>query len=53
VVRVRFGSDGAVTAVEDFLTGILPLDVTFAPDGAMWLADTTGVVLRIAGIVPR
>jgi glucose/arabinose dehydrogenase len=53
IVRVRFGSDGAVTAVEDFMTGILPLDLTFAPDGAMWIADTTGVVLRVSGIVPR
>lgn len=53
IVRVRFGSDGAVTAVEDFMTGILPLDLTFAPDGAMWVADTTGLVYRLAGIVPR
>jgi len=53
VVRVRFGSDGSVIGVEDFMTGILPLDLTFAPDGAMWLADTTGVVLRVSGILPR
>ncbi len=24
------------------MTGILPLDLTFAPDGALWVADTTG-----------
>ena len=53
VVRVRFAADGTVSAVEDFMTGILPLDLTFAPDGALWVADTTGVVLRIAGAVPR
>ncbi len=53
IVRVRFGADGSVTAVEDFMTGILPLDLTFGPDGAMWVADTTGVVLRIAGLIPR
>ena len=53
VVRVRFDSSGAVTAVEDFLTGILPLDLTFAPDGALWIADTTGIILRVAGILPR
>ena len=53
IVRVRFGADGSVTAVEDFMTGILPLDLTFGPDGALWVADTTGVVLRIAGLVPR
>jgi hypothetical protein len=42
-----------VTAVQDFMTGILPLDLTFGPDGAMWVADTTGLVLRIAGLLPR
>lgn len=53
VVRVRFAADGSVAAVEDFMTGILPLDLTFAPDGALWVADTTGLVYRIAGAVPR
>lgn len=53
VVRVRFAATGAVTAVEDFMTGILPLDLTFAPDGALWVADTTGLIFRVAGILPR
>ena len=53
IARVRFGADGTVAAVEDFMTGILPLDLTFAPDGALWVADTTGLVLRIAGVLPR
>lgn len=53
IVRVRFGADGAATTVEDFMTGILPLDLTFGPDGALWVADTTGLVLRIAGALPR
>jgi len=53
VVRVRFDASGAVSSVEDFITGILPLDLTFAPDGALWVADTTGVILRIASILPR
>jgi glucose/arabinose dehydrogenase len=53
VVRVRFAADGSVSAVEDFMTGILPLDLTFAPDGALWVADTTGLIYRIAGVLPR
>jgi len=53
VVRVRFAADGTASAVEDFMTGILPLDLTFAPDGALWVADTTGLIYRIAGALPR
>lgn len=53
VVRVRFDASGSVSSVEDFMTGILPLDLTFAPDGALWIADLTGVVFRVAGVVPR
>ena len=53
VVRVRFAADGTASAVEDFMTGILPLDLTFAPDGALWVADTTGLIYRIAGVLPR
>jgi len=53
IVRVRFDGSGAVSSVEDFMTGVLPLDLTFAPDGALWIADTTGVLLRVAAILPR
>lgn len=53
VVRVSFADDGSVAAVTDFMTGILPLDLTFAPDGALWVADTTGLIYRIAGALPR
>lgn len=53
IVRVRFDASGAITAVEDFMTGLVPLDLTFAPDGALWVADLSGVIVRIAGAVPR
>lgn len=53
IVRVRFGGTGAVTAVEDFLTGILPLDLTFGPGGAMWVADFAGTIYRVASIGGR
>ena len=53
VVRVHYDATGAVASVEDFMTGVLPLDLTFAPDGALWVADLTGIIYRIAGVVPR
>lgn len=54
VVRVTFDSTtGAIDGVEDFLTGLFPLDLTFAPDGAMWVADFGGVIYRVSSIVPR
>ena len=53
VVRVHFDAAGNVVAVKDFLTGVLPLDLTFAPDGALWVADLSGVILRVANLIPR
>jgi glucose/arabinose dehydrogenase len=53
VVRVRFDRSGRVSAVEDFLTGVVPLDLTFAPDGSMWIGDLSGVLLRVARAIPR
>jgi len=53
VVRVHYGSTGAVASVTNFMSGVLPLDLTFAPDGALWIADLSGVILRVASLVPR
>jgi glucose/arabinose dehydrogenase len=53
IVRVHYGPAGGVASVTDFMTGVLPLDLTFAPDGALWIADLTGVILRVASVVPR
>lgn len=50
VVRVRFAADGTVASVDDFMTGVLPLDLTFAPDGALWVADYTGLIFRVANL---
>lgn len=36
-----------------FLTGVLPLDLTFAPDGAMWVADFAGAIYRVASLGGR
>ena len=48
IVRVRFGNSGQVIGVEDFMASLLPLDLTFAPDGALWFADLSGLILRVA-----
>jgi glucose/arabinose dehydrogenase len=49
IVRVSFTRRGQkVTAIQDFMTGGLPLDLTFAPDGAMWIADFSGQILRVS-----
>lgn len=52
IVRVRFDAAGAVAAVEDFATAVTPLDLTFGPDGALWVADFAGLILRIANLLP-
>ena len=61
VVRVRFGADGAATAIEPFLTGFLarapggeagwtgrPTGLAFAADGSMLVTDSeNGVLYRV------
>ncbi|MGH7803517.1 MAG: PQQ-dependent sugar dehydrogenase, partial [Candidatus Binatia bacterium] len=39
VVRVRFGEAGEIAAVDDFLSAVLPVDLSFAPDGSLWVAE--------------
>jgi glucose/arabinose dehydrogenase len=53
IVRVHFNAAGGVASVDDFMTALLPLDLTFAPDGAMWVADYEGLIYRVASIIPR
>lgn len=44
VVRVLLDDDGEATRVQDFVTGLAaPTDVQFGPDGAMYVADATGI----------
>ncbi len=50
IVRVRFGAAGEVAAIEDFMSSILPLDLTFGPDGALWVADLSGLILRVSSL---
>jgi glucose/arabinose dehydrogenase len=49
VVRVEFDSSGRrVTGVSNFLVGILPLDVAFDAAGNLYVADFSGVILRVS-----
>lgn len=50
IVRVRFGPAGEVLAIEDFMSTPVPLDLTFAPDGALWIADFSGLILRVSAL---
>jgi hypothetical protein len=50
VVRVHYDNNGRIASVTDFLTGVLPLDLTFAPDGSLYVADMAGPIYRIAAI---
>ena len=51
IVRVRFSEDGRVDAVEDFMSAVVPLDLTVGPDGALWIADVAGVIYRVQQLV--
>ena len=35
----------------EFMTGALPIDVTFGPDGAMYVADMQGLIYRVAHVM--
>lgn len=55
VVRINFRDDGTIVTGEDglahierFAIGGTPVDLTFGPDGAMYVADTNLGVIRIA-----
>jgi glucose/arabinose dehydrogenase len=48
VVRVQLSPGGTtVTSEEDFLSGGLPLDVTFDGAGNMFVADFSGAILKV------
>ncbi|MCA1813468.1 MAG: PQQ-dependent sugar dehydrogenase [Halobacteriales archaeon] len=49
VARVALDADGTPTSVTDFMLNVLPTDVLFGPDGAMYVADGA-VVWRVAAL---
>ena len=51
VVRVELDAQGrSVMRISDFLSGVTPLDVTFDQDGALYVADFTGAILKVARV---
>ncbi|HEX2030987.1 MAG TPA: hypothetical protein VHL78_06270 [Actinomycetota bacterium] len=48
VVRVELDDEGrSVSRLSDFLSGVTPLDVTFDEEGAMYVADFTGAIVKV------
>lgn len=48
IVRVELDESGTkVTATSDFLEMDTPLDLTFHPDGSMYVADYTGTIFKV------
>jgi hypothetical protein len=35
----------------EFMTGLLPMDLTFGPDGAMYVADMQGLIYRVVHVL--
>jgi glucose/arabinose dehydrogenase len=50
IVHVHFDADGKPATVTDFMTEILPLDLTFAADGTMWVADLAGLIFHVVAL---
>ncbi|HYP22277.1 MAG TPA: hypothetical protein VEV43_01780 [Actinomycetota bacterium] len=52
VVRVELDDSGTkVTALSDFLEMDTPLDLTFHPDGSMYVADYSGTIFKVTKAV--
>lgn len=52
VVRVELDESGTkVTALTDFLDMDFPLDLTFHPDGSMYVADYSGTIFKVVKAV--
>ena len=50
VTHIDIGPDGLPQRKREFLTGGAPIDVTFGPDGALYVADFQGQIFRVASV---
>lgn len=50
VTHIDIGPDGLPQRKRAFLTGGAPIDVTFGPDGALYVADFQGQIYRVASV---
>lgn len=42
---------GLVERKREFMTGVLPMDLTFGPDGSMFVADMQGFIYRVENVM--
>jgi glucose/arabinose dehydrogenase/plastocyanin len=42
---------GLALRKREFMTGVLPMDVTFGPDGGMYVADMQGLIYRVVHVL--
>jgi glucose/arabinose dehydrogenase len=47
VIHVDLNHSGAVVGQTEFMTGALPIDVAFGPDGRMYVADMAGQIYAV------
>jgi glucose/arabinose dehydrogenase len=50
ILHVDLDAQGLPVAQREFMTSPMPMDVTFGPDGALYVADLMGVVYRVAHV---
>lgn len=51
VIHFDIGPDGLVERRREFMTGAVPIDVTFGPDGSMFVADFQGLIYRVVHVM--
>jgi plastocyanin len=51
VIRVQLDETGKqVVRQSEFVSGVVPLDIAFGPDGSMFIADVGGTIYRVAKV---